>query len=50
MRDGQSGIEKITDQATKSKLRLTARWIQFTAPVVALVLTAVTLWLAGAVS
>jgi hypothetical protein len=49
MRDGESGIESITDESTKSGLRLAARRIQFTAPVVAMILTAISLWLAHSV-
>jgi len=44
MRDSDSGIEMIIDEGTKSGLRLMARKIQFTAPWVALILTAVALW------
>jgi hypothetical protein len=46
MREGESGIEKITDATTRSVLRLSARRIQFTALLAALLLTAVALWLA----
>jgi hypothetical protein len=46
MRDGKSGIEKITDEAARSAARLTARRIQLTSPVAALVLTVVSLWFA----
>ena len=49
MRDGESGVESITDERTKLGLRLTARRIQFTAPVAALIFTAATLWLAHSV-
>jgi hypothetical protein len=44
MRGSESGIEMITDERMRSGLRLAARKIQFTAPWVALVLTAIALW------
>jgi hypothetical protein len=46
MRDGKTGIEQLTDEATRSAARLTARRIQLTSPVAALVLTAISLWFA----
>ena len=46
MRGSESGIEMITDEVTKSGLRLRARRIQFTAPIVALILTLIALWAA----
>jgi hypothetical protein len=49
MRDGESGIESITDEGTRLGLRLTARRIQFAAPVAALIFTAAALWLARSV-
>jgi hypothetical protein len=45
MRDGESGIEAIADEGVRSALRRTARRIQFTAPLAALVLTGLALWL-----
>jgi hypothetical protein len=44
MRDLDSGVEMIVDEGTAVELRRTARKIQFTAPWVALVLTAIALW------
>jgi hypothetical protein len=46
MRDSESGVEMITDEDTKSGLRLCARRIQFTAPFIALILTVIALWAA----
>jgi hypothetical protein len=45
MRESESAIEMITDEGAQTALRRAARRIQFTAPVVALVLTAIALWL-----
>jgi hypothetical protein len=44
MRESDSSIEIITDERAQSALRRVARRIQFMAPVVALVLTAIALW------
>jgi hypothetical protein len=46
MRDGESGIEAIEDTGARSALRRTARRIQLAAPLAALVLTGLALWLA----
>jgi hypothetical protein len=44
MRESDSAVEIITDQRLQSTLRRVARRIQFMAPFVALVLTAIALW------
>jgi hypothetical protein len=44
MRDFESGVEMITDEGAKSALRVTARKIQLTAPWLAVILTAIALW------
>jgi hypothetical protein len=49
MRDSGGGLERIRDEVTRSRLRLTARRIQFAAPLAALLLTGLCLWLAAAV-
>jgi hypothetical protein len=50
MRAGESGLEKIPDEAAKSELPMTARRIQVAAPLIGLALTAVALWLARSMS
>jgi hypothetical protein len=45
MRDSDAGIQKITDEVTRSDLRRAARRIQFASPIAALVLTGVSVWL-----
>jgi hypothetical protein len=44
MRQSDSAIEIIGDERTQAALRRVARRIQFAAPVVALILTAIALW------
>jgi hypothetical protein len=49
MREGQSGIEKITNEDMKSESRRIARRIQFVAPLIALAVTAIILGLGASI-
>ena len=50
MRDGDTGIQKITDDETKSEARRIARRIQFVAPLIALAMTTIILGVASSMS
>jgi hypothetical protein len=49
MREGESGIEKITDDDMKSESRRIARRIQFVAPLIALAVTVIILGFGAAI-